>query len=362
MGHWSSTADLLNQPNGGPSGSHFYPQTCQAIPDFVAHDIARGADGPVSTTNFREPVTLNLDGSGDPIQRPFLGNTSMESYDPSNCLGCHAKSYVDGYCSLDNSLSCTDDNECAPGTGPCQSAGVTSTDLMYFLKLEVANTPALRLARTSLSLLDFPDHRSRRGRSDRRGRTDSWITWRSESSNVVLGLPGSSRDPRCDGIAVCRDISADPMGLPLSFRGATERACVDIRPDGYRPRGTVTARIDLIRADDSCAVETFDLPCQNWRLHRRQGTPPRLTYRDTRGKDGPLPVDHHRGGQARDGTVLVHDLLAVVGEHVPLQVVLSADKLRYCTAHRAMQWLGGRSFRSLHSENDAPPPTCAAPR
>jgi hypothetical protein len=34
-------------------------------------------------------------------------------------------------------------------------------------------------------------------------------------------------------IAVCRDISADPMGLPLSFRGATERACVDIRPDGY---------------------------------------------------------------------------------------------------------------------------------
>ena len=34
-------------------------------------------------------------------------------------------------------------------------------------------------------------------------------------------------------IAVCRDSRLAPIGSPLSFRGATERACVDIRLDGY---------------------------------------------------------------------------------------------------------------------------------
>lgn len=46
--------------------------------------------------------------------RPFLANTSMESYVRSDCLGCHAKSTVDG------------------------TSSTVSTDLMYWLQLEVA--------------------------------------------------------------------------------------------------------------------------------------------------------------------------------------------------------------------------------
>jgi hypothetical protein len=38
------------------------------------------------------------------------------------------------------------------------------------------------------------------------------------------------------GIAVCRDSLYDPISLSLSFRGATERVCVDTRPDGYKRR------------------------------------------------------------------------------------------------------------------------------
>lgn len=45
--------------------------------------------------------------------RPFLGNTSMESYERSNCMGCHSKSTV---------------NETADALG---------TDFVYFLGLEV---------------------------------------------------------------------------------------------------------------------------------------------------------------------------------------------------------------------------------
>ncbi|MEO2168265.1 MAG: hypothetical protein ABGY42_09150, partial [bacterium] len=54
--------------------------------------------------------------------RPILGNTSMESYEKSNCMGCHAKSFFGG------TLRAEDDN-------------FASTDFMYWLKLEVPEAP-----------------------------------------------------------------------------------------------------------------------------------------------------------------------------------------------------------------------------
>jgi len=85
-----------------------------------------------SCINVAEVVTPNL--GGGPVNqaaivphvtieggatRPFLGNTSMESYDRSNCLGCHAKAVV------------TNDKD-----------DKISTDFMYWLSLEVAAVEA----------------------------------------------------------------------------------------------------------------------------------------------------------------------------------------------------------------------------
>jgi hypothetical protein len=66
--------------------------------------------GPVNQMFILPHVTI--DGGST---RPFLGNTTMESYDRSNCTGCHAKAVV------------TNDND-----------DKISTDFMYWLSLEVA--------------------------------------------------------------------------------------------------------------------------------------------------------------------------------------------------------------------------------
>jgi insertion element IS1 protein InsB len=60
--------------------------------------------------------------------------------------------------------------------------------------------------------------------------TDFWESYRSvfpESRHRPCGKESGQT------IAVCRNIRHTPIGFSLSFRGATERACVDIRSDGY---------------------------------------------------------------------------------------------------------------------------------
>jgi len=285
----------------------------------VARDIAAKADGPVASSILREQLILDVDGSGDPITRPFLGNTSMESYDRANCLGCHAKSYVDGYCFLDNSVSCTTNDDCEPNNGPCQNADTINTDLMYFLKVEVANAPALRLDGTSLTVVDLPGRRH----------TGRWFRWRAQSPLVVLGEPESSRDPRCNG----------------------------------DPPGTWKARIDLVRADDSGSVATFGLPCDRWRLVGGHGGPPRLEYRDPRGESGPCrSISIAKGREVGASCFSDADELGLVDERAPLHVVLSTGKLRYCATHRGIRRIDGGPFGILWSRDDDPPTSCAAPR
>ncbi|MEZ5863733.1 MAG: hypothetical protein R3D25_06540 [Geminicoccaceae bacterium] len=55
---------------------------------------------------------VNIASPSSPT-RPYLGNTSMESYSRSDCMGCHANATVDG------------------------TKGAPSTDQMYWLQLEV---------------------------------------------------------------------------------------------------------------------------------------------------------------------------------------------------------------------------------
>lgn len=57
-------------------------------------------------------------GSTQASTRPYLGNTSMESYSRADCMGCHANAAVDG------------------------KSGAPSTDQMYWLQLEVGATGA----------------------------------------------------------------------------------------------------------------------------------------------------------------------------------------------------------------------------
>ncbi len=59
----------------------------------------------------------------DSAMKPVLGNTAMESYDRSNCIGCHAK-----------------------GSFANDTGATLSTDMMYFLQLQVSAPAASRPA------------------------------------------------------------------------------------------------------------------------------------------------------------------------------------------------------------------------
>lgn len=59
----------------------------------------------------------------DEKQRPFLGNTSMESYERSNCTGCHSKGYATPFFLLSDPTH--------------QDTLTIVNDLMYWLILEV---------------------------------------------------------------------------------------------------------------------------------------------------------------------------------------------------------------------------------
>lgn len=64
------------------------------------------------------PVPPLCAGSDTEHCVPYLANTSMESYERSNCMGCHSKAVVDA-----------------------SNNGSASTDMMYFLMLEVPAAP-----------------------------------------------------------------------------------------------------------------------------------------------------------------------------------------------------------------------------
>lgn len=87
------------------------PATCGNI----AAQIFNGSNV-VGKGNINPQITLS---SG--AKRPFLGNTSMESYERSSCMSCHSKSFV---------------NENSAGSATNQS-----TDFVYFLGVEVPNAP-----------------------------------------------------------------------------------------------------------------------------------------------------------------------------------------------------------------------------
>ncbi|MEE3327052.1 MAG: hypothetical protein VX252_06950, partial [Myxococcota bacterium] len=125
--------------------------------------------------------------------RPFLGNSSMESYIRSNCMGCHASAYLPAYCEDDPSMVCSVSSDC--DSGECVEY---SSDFQYWLNLEVA-------ARKSF----FLDGLYFRGRFSESGKAD-YLRIRTQQSVDYVPGRSSPDDPRCH---------EDPAGtIKASFR------------------------------------------------------------------------------------------------------------------------------------------------
>lgn len=117
---WDDTpGNAACKPTSGPWSNYQLISTQWVSPDTTAcgnvsaafQAAGSGGAGTINgvTTTVEPTVT-----APSPEQKSFMANTSMESYDRSNCLGCHAKSVT---------------------------SGGYSTDFVYFLNLEVPESP-----------------------------------------------------------------------------------------------------------------------------------------------------------------------------------------------------------------------------
>jgi len=62
------------------------PTTCTSVVNVFQNS---------STSRVLQRPQVSIPNNSGATSRPFLGNTSMESYERSNCNGCHSRAYVD---------------------------------------------------------------------------------------------------------------------------------------------------------------------------------------------------------------------------------------------------------------------------
>jgi hypothetical protein len=86
----------------------------------ISSQIYSASGGTVTGKGIINPQITLTNGTTSTAD-PYLGNTSMESYERTSCMSCHAKSVVD-------------ENETGSSTN-------VSTDFVYFLGVEVPNAP-----------------------------------------------------------------------------------------------------------------------------------------------------------------------------------------------------------------------------
>jgi hypothetical protein len=219
-----------------------------------------------------EPMVASADS------RPVLGNTSMESYERANCMGCHSKVYLPGVCASDASQVCRVDLDCGDA-GRCLQY---STDFMYWLNLEVANGPTLALSGRKLKL----------SRHVGAGKGKDSLRARADDPSAYVPSDGSSNDPRCNG----------------------------------DPEGTVKARLRLY--DNAVGFDSgpMDLPCENWRAFKNNEG---YRYNDS---DGVCTKVRIRGASSRISIRCASDdlvsLVPVEGSDVTMS--LSLGRVQYC--------------------------------
>jgi hypothetical protein len=268
------------------------------------------APGPVLTKNLRELVVLDTDPM---VERPLLGNTSMESYDRPNCLGCHSKSYMGSFCANDPSLQCSADSDCTSVGGTCTLYSF-NTDLTYSFKLEVGQQPGLRLPGSSLLYLDEPYKAS------------ASVDWTMKSPAVLLGLAESFDDPRCNG----------------------------------DPRGTTRAFMRFVRDGVALSRPQIELPCQGWSLIGNPANPESYLYRDDQGAWGPcqeVVIDAYDGVAARCSGPGIPQKMA--DANATLNVVLKTGSLRYCAQYSSFRTLKFVGTDAAKSTDNEPPDLCS---
>jgi hypothetical protein len=78
---WSSTADLLNQADPGPSGSRFYPEVCQAIPNYedyrVIDQVGKVDDSFQEATEDALSTSPVIDKNGNFLRYEILISPSL---------------------------------------------------------------------------------------------------------------------------------------------------------------------------------------------------------------------------------------------------------------------------------------------
>jgi hypothetical protein len=78
---WSSTADLLNQADPGPSGSRYYPEVCMAIPDYenyrVIDQVGKVNDNFQEATEDALSTSPVIDKNGNFLRYEILISPSM---------------------------------------------------------------------------------------------------------------------------------------------------------------------------------------------------------------------------------------------------------------------------------------------
>ena len=284
-----------------------------------ATDVAAGPTGPVLTSGLREQVTLAIDANGNPtMTRPWLGNTSMESYDRSNCLGCHAKSYLNGTCSNDNTRVCSSSADCSGGAACTQY----NTDFMYFLKLEVAQPPALRYADARIEQRERPAGHSTND-------VERTVHLFIQGEQVLTGQKGSMNDPRCNA------------SVP----------------------GTVKAELRFSRTGRLLEGGRIPLPCEGWSLQEKgPNSLHRFRYSDPKGSLGPcesVVIDPGRALTARcTGAKLPRLLPPPDAGTSSLQVMLVTGRLRQCAEFDKFETLGGTHGSSVVGQSSKRPDQC----
>ena len=109
---------------------------CANVQEVLWHDV-KGKTWPIVNHEVIRPLVPGFQGQ-DGKPRPFLANTSMESYERSNCLGCHVKTTIkESIDGKDANLPTSAQEPKSPGT-----------DFIYFLGLE---TPAFEPKETPSS-------------------------------------------------------------------------------------------------------------------------------------------------------------------------------------------------------------------
>lgn len=270
---------------------------------------------PINQSVLREQVVFATDSSGNITeQRPILGNTSMESYDRANCIGCHVRSYLNGVCSNDSSTTCSSDSDCSSGASCTQY----NTDLMYFLKLEVALPASLQLTGSSFQFIQHGDIKPA-----------SYLEVRAVSDNVVAGAKESRDDPRCNGDA----------------------------------NGTVKASLRFQSKDVPLFNGRLDLPCQGWSL---SSTPENDTYsyQDPGHLWGLCSSVELKEGSEVTAVCSTHELPFSVGDG-NISVMLVTGKLRHCAEYDSSVFTDPVTrqqrgqFNSIISSNNDRPDSCA---